>query len=283
MSDFVSAGSQHFVTHCVCWMLWICCEFGSGAETGTMQLPYFWCRLIMGIYWSWDINTCVCTESETTRCVREQLKVMTSFLHKQGLNFFSYLATSPTAEKAWFIHQLSHIQKEYKSHYFINHKPFGNCAYAIQCLIHCKVLYNMFAQVWVVPCFLQNLQLMLSFYSWFKLLIQNCQHNWVDTFSQWRSYTHRDYSRHVTYSITWRCTPGGVWGDITTIWEVSLVLSGLFSAWNAPHPCLFLRAKFKCRNYIHVENQMSCEKMHVHAKTHMLFIFFLFWWLNIFQ
>jgi len=37
MSDDVSAGSQHFVTHSVCWVLCICYEFGSNAEAG---IPY---------------------------------------------------------------------------------------------------------------------------------------------------------------------------------------------------------------------------------------------------
>jgi len=104
--------------------------------------------------------------------------------------------------------------------------------------------------------------------------------------SQWSSSTHRGYSRHGTYSIMWQCTTGGAWGrsnpDITALWVVNLVLKGLFSAWNAPHPRL-PSSGMNVSAWMTSKRQSwgVVNQIHVHAKVmQKLYHICVFWSLS---
>ncbi len=84
---------------------------------------------------------------------------------------------------------------------------------------------------------------------------------------------------YIQYYVTVhnRRSLGEIKHDITSIWEVNLVLRGLFSAWHALHPSLLLKDKCKCRSDIQEANQRSGEQnSRVRKSDAKMLLYFVF-------
>lgn len=166
MSDYGRAGSQHFVTLSVCRVLCVAADSGCSAEAGILHnFQSFFLSLNHGNplerrrqclqpHWILNNTTCHCRADSDDRLLTE-----TS----------SWLVLIATSTK----------QKRLDSYTSIKCQVITWCI-TLQRRVHCEALCNILTQVYVVPWFLQNIQLVQCAHSFSFLELQGRQ-CWVWT------------------------------------------------------------------------------------------------------
>lgn len=218
MSDYVSAGSQHFVTQCVLsavYLLWIQHSihfafffffFVAAQSRGSVGAE----ALILAT--AQNLKQCGVSAYKWQRWQAFHKHTHTH-THKHRLLTISNLA-SILNNKRGLIPTPVIITHSQESHCLIHQKACGNCAYAVQRLVHRTGLSSslILAEPATppVPSFCKA--------AWSSTLIQDCQHwAWAlsDTVSEARPPTETTVGM-VRTVLRDKCTTGGVWGEDQT-------------------------------------------------------------------